>query len=252
MVTLVALAFFFQSQRSETVSFQVEGVERTALVFRPEVASENPPVVFVFHGHGGGSRQVSVQLHLHTSWPEAVVVYPQGIPGWKGRTDAEGVRTGWQGAPGQLEDRDVKFFDEMVNWVGAEFGAVPSRTFVTGHSNGALMTWVLQTVRGDKVGAFAGICAPASLWFRKAPVKPMFVIAGTEDELVGIRGMRLFADAAIKRNACGSPTVRTDGISVYSGKEPVWVWIYEGGHKPPADTGKRVVEFFRESAGNGW
>lgn len=245
MVTIFALLSLLPTQKSEIISFQVDGLERTALVYRPSVVSENPPVLFVFHGHGGGSRQVSMQLRLHTSWPEAVVVYPQGIPGWKGKTDAEGVRTGWQGAPGQLDDRDVKFFDVMQKWVGDSFSADPSRTFVTGHSNGSLMTWVLQAVRGDRAAAFAGICAPASRWFREAPVKPMFVIAGVDDQLVGIRGMRLFADFALKRNKCGTATLRSDGIRTYVGTEPVWVWEYEGGHTPPRETGSRIVEFFK-------
>jgi hypothetical protein len=74
----------------------------------------------------------------------------------------------------------------------------------------------------------------------------MFVVMGTTDELVGIRGMRLFADSAVARNGGGEATVRTDGIKTYSGKQPVWVWEYDGGHRPPVDAGAKVVEFFKE------
>jgi len=250
MTSLVALFALVQVQRQETVTFKVGGVERTALVFRPEKAVKSPPVVFMFHGHGGGSRQAATQWRYHVTWPEAVVIYPQGLPGWKGRTDPEGTRSGWQGAPGQLEDRDIKFFDAMVAWTVKEFSATPAKTFVTGHSNGSLMTWVLQAKRADKVAAFAGVCAPGSLWYREAPVEPAFVVAGTTDELVGIRGMRIFADAVVKKNECkGEPKVREDGIKVYSGKQPVWVWEYEGGHRPPTNCGAKVVEFFKSVMG---
>ncbi len=245
MTTLVALAVMVQGGAGETVKFKVGEVERTALVYRPTKKSENPPVVFMFHGHGGGSRQAATQWRYHQTWPEAVVVYPQGLPGWKGRTDPEGVRTGWQGAPGQLEDRDIKFYDAMIAWAAKEFKAVAARTFVTGHSNGSLMTWVLQTSRGDKAAGYAGVCAPGSLWFRDAPVKPMFVVAGIDDELVGIRGMRLFASSAVSRNGGGEAKTREDGIKVYSGKAPTWVWEYEGGHRPPTNCGAKVVEFFK-------
>ncbi len=246
MTTLIALVVLSQAQKSETVTFKVGDVSRTALVFRPVKEVKDPPVVFMFHGHGGGSRQASVQWRYHLTWPEAVVVYPQGLPGWKGRTDPEGTRSGWQGAPGQLEDRDIKFFDAMVAWAAKEFGATPAKTFVTGHSNGSLMTWVLQAKRAEKVAAFAGACAPGGLWYREAPVEPAFVVAGVSDELVGIRGMRIFSDAVIKKNSCSAtPIVREDGVKVYSGKQPVWVWEYEGGHSPPRNAGEKVVGFFK-------
>ena len=105
---------------------------------------------------------------------------------------------------------------------------------------------VLQAKRADKVAAFAGVCAPGSLWYREAPVEPAFVVAGVSDELVPIRGMRIFADAVVKKNECkGDPKKREDGIKVYSGKQPVWVWEYEGGHSPPRNCGEKVVEFFK-------
>jgi polyhydroxybutyrate depolymerase len=245
MTTLVALAAMAQAG-GETVTFKVGDVERTALVFAPTKKTENPPVLFMFHGHGGGSRQAAVQWRYHLSWPEAVVVYPQGLPGWAGRTDPEGKRSGWQGAPGQLDDRDIKFTDAMLAWAAKEWKATPSRTFATGHSNGSLMTWVLQTKRADKFAAFAGACAPGSLWYREAPAKPAFVVAGVEDELVGIRGMRIFADAVVRKNECsGTPTLRGDGIKVYRGKSAVWIWEYDGGHTPPRNCGEKVVEFFK-------
>ena len=78
------------------------------------------------------------------------------------------------------------------------------------------------------------------------PLVTAFVVAGTSDELVGIRGMRIFADAVVKKNECKSePKVREDGIKVYSGKQPVWVWEYDGGHRPPTNCGAKVVEFFK-------
>lgn len=244
MTSFLALAVLTQAA-GETVTFKVGDVERTALVFKPTKTIVNPPVLFMFHGHGGGSRQAAVQWRYHLTWPEAVVVYPQGLPGWAGRTDPEGKKSGWQGAPGQLEDRDLKFLDSMLAWATKEWKAAPARTFVTGHSNGSLMTWVAQHSRGDKFAGFAGVCAPPSLWFRSAPVKPMFVVMGTDDPLVPIRGMRLFADMAVTRNGGGEAKVREDGIKVYSGKSPLWIWEYAGGHTPPRNCGEKVVEFFK-------
>ena len=60
--------------------WKVDGVAREALVAAPASAkSESSPVVFVFHGHGGTMRNAAKQFHIHELWPEAIVVYPQGL-----------------------------------------------------------------------------------------------------------------------------------------------------------------------------
>ena len=97
-------------------TFTVDGVERQALVYsnsKPE-STASAPVVFVFHGHGGTAQYVARRFRIHELWPSAVVVYMQGIPGVKGITDSEGTLNGWQKAPGDVGDRDLKFFDAAL------------------------------------------------------------------------------------------------------------------------------------------
>src|SRR4051812_4639660 len=105
----------------ERISLEVDGTKREALVVvnsKPAPA-KGSPLIFAFHGHGGTARRAIRNFEIHELWPEAIVVYPQGIEGVKGITDAEGVKIGWQKSPGEFNDRDVKFFDALLKEVNA-------------------------------------------------------------------------------------------------------------------------------------
>ncbi|MCP5522580.1 MAG: hypothetical protein H7A46_13650 [Verrucomicrobiales bacterium] len=93
----------------------VDGMSREALVVLPErpPSDKGAPLVFVFHGHGGSMQNAQRSFHLHTVWPEAIVVYPQGLKTPGQLTDPQGRRAGWQHAPGTQGDRDLKFFQQV-------------------------------------------------------------------------------------------------------------------------------------------
>src|SRR5690242_17030508 len=83
--------------------WNVEGLDREALVYAPSAAKTTPaPLVFVFHGHGGNMKGAANSFHMHTLWPEAMVVYPQGLNTPGKLTDLEGKRPGWQHSAGVL------------------------------------------------------------------------------------------------------------------------------------------------------
>jgi polyhydroxybutyrate depolymerase len=80
----------------------VDGVVREALVYVPAQAkTEATPVIFAFHGHGGSMRLAARGSGYHTLWPEAIVVYPQGLNTPGRLTDPEGRLPGWQFAVGE-------------------------------------------------------------------------------------------------------------------------------------------------------
>src|SRR5580704_13593835 len=74
--------------------WDVGGTKRTGIVCTPGASATQPaagwPVVFVFHGHGGGVEQIRRQFQIDTLWPEAVVVYLQGLPTVGQLTDPQG------------------------------------------------------------------------------------------------------------------------------------------------------------------
>ncbi|MCH7903979.1 MAG: esterase [Armatimonadetes bacterium] len=246
---IVSFALILLAQRPEIVEFKAGGLERAAVVYRPSKKSTKTPVVLVFHGHGGRGAQIARSRPIHELWPEAAVIYPNGLTGVKGITDPEGKRTGWQKGPDTYDDRDLILFDVILEWAKKEFDADPKRTFVTGHSNGSQFSWLLQAERGDKITAVAGSCAPGGLWMRDGPKKPAFIIAGTKDQLVSIDVMRRFSNLMVRWY--GYSNAKSSGVEtvIYEGQDaPLWIWEYDGGHRVPADAATRIVAFFRASS----
>jgi polyhydroxybutyrate depolymerase len=151
-VWLVLAALFAVAPRvfaqGVTMTWTVDGDSRTALVFAPpsgpSVAAHKLPLIFAFHGHGGTSQTAALGMHLQTFWPEAVVVYPQGLK-TRSKIDPNGDQYGWQVERGQagLHDRDLKFFDAMLAGLRQQFPIDDSRIYSTGFSNGAMFSYLL-------------------------------------------------------------------------------------------------------------
>jgi polyhydroxybutyrate depolymerase len=134
----------------------VEGVVRQALVYAPDKAkTEAAPLVFVWHGHGGAMNNTARSFAIHTLWPEAIVVYPQGLNTPGRLTDPEGKKPGWQHSAGAQGDRDLKFFDAMLSSIKQDYKVNEKRLYSTGHSNGGGFTYLLWAMRGDLFAAFA-------------------------------------------------------------------------------------------------
>lgn len=139
------------------MSWTVNEKKRTALVYMPQKAlSKKSPLVFVWHGHRGSSEKFLKKCSVHKYWPEAIVVYPQGL---NTRTpyDRNGQHTGWQHSIGDYSDRDVAFFDAMYKHF-SELDIIDSkRVHCAGSSNGGSFTYVLLQMRPN---IFASV-APA-------------------------------------------------------------------------------------------
>lgn len=143
---------------AEPREWVVDGVPRQAVVHAPSAGKGPAPLLFVFHGHGGTAAHAARTYAFHTHWPEAVVVYPQGLNTPGQLNDPEGKKPGWQAAAGDQKDRDLKFFDAMLKSLTDEGVADPKRVYSTGHSNGGAFTYLLWAKRGE---AFAAV-APSS------------------------------------------------------------------------------------------
>src|SRR6266568_3664150 len=73
----------------------VDGVVPQGLVYVPAQARTNAtPVVFAFHGHGGSMRNAARSFGYHALWPEAIVVYLQGLNTPGRLTDPDGKNPG--------------------------------------------------------------------------------------------------------------------------------------------------------------
>src|SRR5260370_1318733 len=94
-------------------------------------------------------------MAFENSWPEAIVVYPQGLPTPGIIMDPKGERPGWQREPEQEHDRDLKFVDAILATLRKKYSVDPYRIYATGFSNGGLFTYLLLSQRPNVFAAFA-------------------------------------------------------------------------------------------------
>jgi polyhydroxybutyrate depolymerase len=252
LLTLGALALLplLASIAAEPVrrEWTVDGVTREALVSAPEAGATNPaPVVFVFHGHGGSMRNTARSFAIHTLWPEAIVVYPQGLNTPGRLTDPEGKRPGWQSGAGAQDDRDLKFFDAMRATLRKEHRVDERRIYATGHSNGGGFTYLLWAERGDVFAAMAPSGAAAAASRDRLKPKPMLHVAGENDPLVKFAWQRLTIDYVRKLNGCGEAVASGEYLTTYPSTNgaPVVTYLHPGGHEFPRAAPALMVQFFR-------
>jgi len=234
-------------------NWDVDGIKRTGIVCTPVASAQQPaagwPVVFVFHGHGGTAQNIRRQFQIDTLWPEAIVLYLQGLPTVGQITDSQGVRAGWDSVDTTDKNRDLRFFDTVLKDLIDNEHIDPKRVFSTGHSNGGGFTFTLWAHRGDTLAAVAASSCIAAIkdWPLLQP-KPAMMSCGRYDPMVKFAWQTKMIDRLKSLNnvaADGKPWGRDGTWYDSDGGTPLATIIYDGGHPPPTDIGQRIVEFFK-------
>lgn len=252
---LLGSLFLAATQGAEPIlrTWTVDGLRRGALVYTPAQATE-APVVFVFHGHGGTMQHAARVMALQSLWPEAVVVYMQGLPTAAPMVDPDGRFPGWQLRPAAEGDRDLHFFDAVLTTVEHDYHADPKRVFATGHSNGGIFTYVLLAARPEAIAAFAPSAAIAPLGtLRVGHPKPVLHLAGKQDALVRFEWQQRTMDAVRRLNGAeftGQPWGESGNLiaTIYPSQTgtPLIAAIHPGGHQFPDGAAGLIVRFFKE------
>jgi polyhydroxybutyrate depolymerase len=233
------------------MEWEIDGVKREADVFvSSKPTTEPPPLVFGFHGHGGNMRNAARSFRMHELWPEAIVVYMQGLNTPGRLTDPEGKKPGWQSNVGELGDRDLKFFDAVLATMKEKHKIDDQRVYTTGHSNGGGFTYLLWAARGDVFAAVAPSAAAAARSAKDLKPMPVMHIAGENDELVKFAWQQAAMTRLRTINACGEGTPWHDlkHCTLYPSKNgnPVVTLIHPGTHKYPDEAPPLIVKFFKE------
>lgn len=231
----------------------VNGQPRTALISAPAPAATAAPVIFAFHGHGGSAARAAAKWNYTKHWPEAIAIYMQGLP-TPTRIDPQGKDAGWQLTAGQQNDRDLAFFDAVLESVKKEHNVDPHRIYVTGHSNGGGFTYLLWGARG---GVFAAV-APSAAAVRnpgRYPGLPALHLAGAKDQTVLFGNQMRMMELVRASNGCqseGKPWAKAGPLvgTIYPSQTdtPFVSLIHPGGHVFPDAAPELIVKFFKEHA----
>ena len=252
-LALVALACpSMRAQETVRREWQVDGVTRNGLVFIPPEAKKTPtPVVFVFHGHGGSSRNAMTSFGMDKAWPQAISVHLQGLNTPGRLTDPEGKKTGWQSGTGDQKDRDLRFFDVVLESLKRDFKVDAKRVYATGHSNGGGFTYLLWAERGEVLAAVGPSAAIGPRQGKGLQPKPLIHLLGDNDPLVKPAWQEAMIVQARKLNGAGDgkPWGKEAKATLYPAPDgnDLVVWRHQGGHKfPGKEAVAAMVNFFQK------
>jgi polyhydroxybutyrate depolymerase len=237
------------SPSTQVVNFDVGGQKRTAILAVPADRSRPLPLVFAFHGHGGSGRNFQQRMRIEKLWPEALVLYPDGVPGHAGKTDPAGTKPGWQTVAGEGGDRDLAFFDAMLKSEEDFFNVDRDRIYVVGHSNGSAFTSLLLNQRGKELAATANLSAqPPARLLATDPVRSMFMAMGRRDRVVPFANQQRSIPLVEQKLRVDTATAKTHGDlrQEFAPKNiELDTYVYDGGHAPPPQIPPLVVKFFQ-------
>lgn len=213
-----------------------DGLQRSALVCVPYPRPAGSlPLVLAFHPRTNPDALINPPLtaaerfrdtkRLHASWPQAVTVYFEGMPGNASIGDVCGNSFSWQFNPGEstvaatggctpphapIKDRDVNFVSRFVNSAFlAQHNIDMTRIYATGESAGSRFTGVLWFYTSRQPGPLPF----AALAFSS-------VMPGTEADPA------LPYDGTMKPYNCGAPlNPQTNNLIAGSSPVPVLMSI---------------------------
>lgn len=164
---------------------------RTYHVHVPPIFKQNEllPLVIALHG-GGGSGVRMTRFHNFTEQADRnhfIVVFPDGIE--KNWNDGRGVAK-YRAQRENIDD--VGFISELIDILIEDYPVDRRRVYVTGASNGGLMTNRLGCELSQKITAIAPVIASMAenIISQCSPTRPMpvLIMNGTEDKLVPWQG----------------------------------------------------------------
>ena len=237
-VTLAASAAW-----ADTTTWKVGNDTRQAIVYAPSRPSPGGkvPLVLSFHGHGDDMENFQ-HTDLHAAWPEAVVVYFQGLP-------SRDTLRGWQTEKGADNDRDLKLVDAALASLRTTFNVDDARIYATGFSNGANFTYLLWAERPAVFAAYAPVAARLHPSIRLTQPRPLLHVAGRRDTQIAFADQQAAIEAAVRANGVAGMGASCGSECTIYGKDrpaPVMTWIHPGGHAYPTGTSERIAMFFRD------
>ncbi|MFM8733151.1 MAG: prolyl oligopeptidase family serine peptidase [Phycisphaerales bacterium] len=243
---------------SDRILLDVGGRERQAIIVNPPPAEARRPAVIVLHG-GMGSAE---DMRARSGFDDVarangfMVAYGQGT---EFRDGARAWNTGSLLRRQVRDADDIAYLDALIDRLIADHGADPARIFMTGGSNGGMMTLTYAVKRAERLAAVAPVVASMFSFdtVPKVPL-PILLVNGAKDNEVPLDG-----------GMSGNPLVRGAQSAPFKPvREVVDFWVKANASEAvgkttvsgtvtttvhPARPNGAVTEFVLDSAGgHGW
>jgi polyhydroxybutyrate depolymerase len=185
------LSRYADSANHHEGSIEVGGRTRTYFVHTPPGydGKTHLPMVIVIHGGGGNAENAEKMSRMSAKADQEnfLVAYPNGT----GRFDERFLTWNTGNCCGYARREnvdDVAFFRALIDQLEKNYPVDPQRLYVTGMSNGGMMTYLAGCNLADKIAAIAPVAGAQN--FDCHPSQPLSVIGfhGTADENVPFNG----------------------------------------------------------------
>jgi poly(3-hydroxybutyrate) depolymerase len=240
------------------ITFQVKKQDRRAVIVNAPTDGTKRPTVIVLHGGMGSAKVMRANSGFDAVAKSHgfMVVYAEGTAFGD---DRHAWNTGYLLRRLVQDADDIAYFDTLIDTLVREHGADPTRIYMTGGSNGGMMTFVYAVTRPERLAAIAPVVASMFTFDTKPSVPlPILIINGAKDEEVPLEG-------GMSRN----PIVRRGQQAPFKPvNEVVQFWVEANKSKPEAQVVTQgsvtttvyeptpngaVTEFVVDSAGgHGW
>ena len=179
-------------------SLTVDGIRRTYYLYVPKIYTpkKSVPLLIVLHGGGGTGKDMEYKTTLRgfdklADKENFIVVYPDAVENhWNdGRNDPYSYSA-------QHNIDDVKFISSLIDHLCRKYNINNNRVYVTGMSNGGMMTFRLGCELSNKIVAIATVAAsmPENMYNNCKPVTNLsvLIIHGTDDPIVPWNGGHVY------------------------------------------------------------
>ncbi|MBI1211257.1 MAG: hypothetical protein GC190_07335 [Alphaproteobacteria bacterium] len=208
---LLSIGFAFAEERERGV--EVDGGQRTYLLVTPDRAVGPLPLLIVYHGGGGTPEQTLryTRFDRLATAAEAIVVFPQGFDNhWNDGRATNDIR---RRASSNYDD--VAFTLAIIEQLGDEGLVDRGRVFLTGASNGAMMSLRAGCEAAKYIVGIAPVAGSLPVDWDCTPSRPLpaMFFNGTEDEFVPFNGGRVAEH--VTRRDLGTVRSVEDTIGVF-------------------------------------
>ena len=170
------------------LTFAVRGIKRRAILVNESTNQSLRPAVLVLHGWKGSAEE----MRKRTGFDAIAVAENFSVIYAEGTTWGRGFHawnTGYLQRQQVGKADDIGYFDTLIDLLVKDHHIDRQRIYMTGGSNGGMMTFVYAVKRPEKLAAIAPVVG-AMFTFEKKPSVPLpiLMINGQQDDEVPIEG----------------------------------------------------------------